>query len=144
MPATLAPPRPVVSVPGPTPSLRLVPAHCALCGVEDADPIGVGEDFEYRTSPDTFLAVRCRRCGLIYLAPRPADDEAERIYPDHYHAFEFNPDAYGFVHSVRRRLEARRVLRWCRGLPGDARILDVGCGDGFHLRLLKDFGRCGW
>ena len=121
-----------------------MPARCALCGVEDADPAGVGEDFEYRTSPDTFLAVRCRRCGLVYLNPRPADEEAARIYPDHYHAFDFKPEEFGLAYRVRRRLEARRLLRWCRGLPFDARILDVGCGDGFHLRLLKDFGWYGW
>lgn len=146
MPATLAPPRPVAAAPPPVPdsALRLVPALCALCGVEDVEPVGVGEDFEYRTSPDTFLAVRCRRCRLIYLAPRPADDERDRIYPAHYHAFEFDPNAFGVVYSVRRRLEAQRVVRWCRGLPANARILDVGCGDGFHLRLLRDFGRRGW
>ncbi len=124
--------------------LRLAPALCCLCGVEDADPIAVGTDFEYRTSPDEFLAVRCRRCRLVYLNPRPADDEAERIYPDDYHAFQFRPAEFGLVYRIRRRLEARRLLRWCRGLPTDARILDVGCGDGFHLGLLKEFGKPGW
>jgi len=124
--------------------LKLVPAICCLCGIEDVDPVGVGEDFEYRTSPDTFLAVRCRRCGLVYLNPRPDDAEAGRIYPDHYHAFEFRPNEFGFVYKVRRRLETRRVLGWCRGLPENARILDVGCGDGFHLRLLKKAGKPGW
>lgn len=128
----------------PAAELRLEPAICCLCGVEDADPVGVGEDFEYRTSPDTFLAVRCRRCGLVYLNPRPADAEAGRIYPDHYHAFDFKPEEFGLVFRVRRRLEARRALGWCRDLPDDARILDVGCGDGFHLKLLSDYGRPGW
>ncbi|MBN9119305.1 MAG: class I SAM-dependent methyltransferase [Planctomycetes bacterium] len=154
MPSAVAPPPrelsttpPPVEVPralAPPPGLHLVPKVCCLCGVEDADPIGVGEDFEYRTSSDTFLAVRCRRCGLIYLNPQPADEEMGRIYPDHYHAFDFKPEEFGFVYRVRRRLEARRALKWCHDLPADARILDVGCGDGFHLRLLKEFGKPGW
>lgn len=36
------------------------------------------------------------------------------------------------------------MLSWCRNLSDDARIIDVGCGDGFHLRLLRDFGKPGW
>ena len=127
-----------------TSPLDLVPAVCCLCGVEDAEPVAVGADFEYRTSPDEFLAVRCRRCRLVYLNPRPAAGEAGRIYPDDYHAFQFRPAEFGLVYRVRRRLEARRLLRWCRGLPADARVLDVGCGDGFHLGILRDYGRPGW
>ena len=124
--------------------LAFTPALCTLCGVEDADPVAVGADFEYRTCPDEFLAVRCRRCGLVYLNPRPADAEARRIYPDDYHAFAFRPAEYGLVYRVRRRLEARRLLGWARHLPADARVLDVGCGDGFHLALLRDYGPPTW
>ena len=29
-------------------------------------------------------------------------------------------------------------------MPEDARILDVGCGDGFHLNLLKKYGKKYW
>jgi SAM-dependent methyltransferase len=115
-----------------------------VCGAEDCVPVGIGEDFEYRTSPDTFIAMRCRECGLVYLDPRPTATELPRIYPPSYHAFDFSPERFGFVYRVRRSLEARRALQWCRGLGDTARILDVGCGDGFHLRLLRDFGRPGW
>jgi SAM-dependent methyltransferase len=122
--------------------LRLIPTVCCLCGVEDADPVGVGADFDYRTCPDAFLAVRCRRCGLVYLNPRPADAEAPRIASDRSPPFAGAPA--GFWSRARRRLAARRVRRWCRGLPAGARILDVGCGDGFHLSLLRDYGRPDW
>ena len=80
----------------------------------------------------------------MYLNPRPAVYELERIYPSDYHAYEFTPEAFGLVHAVRRKLEARRLLACCRGLPAGARILDVGCGDGFHLALLRDFGSRDW
>jgi SAM-dependent methyltransferase len=115
-----------------------------LCETGDAETIGAGEDFEYRTSADEFSALRCSNCGLVYLNPRPAVSEFERIYPPDYHAFEFSEKEFGFVFSVRRRLEAKRLLHWCRNLPDDASIIDIGCGDGFHLELLRDFGAKSW
>ncbi len=124
--------------------LSLEPARCCICDTSEAQPIAVGEDFEYRTSPDTFLAMRCTNCGLVYLNPRPSEADLPRIYPPDYHAFSFSEERYGFVYKVRRRLEAHRLLNYCRGLGDRARIIDVGCGDGFHLRLLRDFGNPSW
>lgn len=124
--------------------MALEPAQCCLCGDAACEPIGIGEDFEYRTSEDSFLVFRCGGCGLVFLNPRPAVSEFERIYPANYHAFDFSAEEFGFVYKVRSRLEARRVLSQCKGLPDDARILDVGCGDGFHLRLLRDYGKATW
>lgn len=131
----------------PTPDVRplaLEPARCCICGTREAEPVAVGEDFEYRTSPDSFLAVRCERCGVVYLDPRPARAELATIYPDSYHAFSFTEDNFGLVYRVRRWLEARRLLAAAGTLPDDAVVLDVGCGDGFHLDLLREFGPAGW
>jgi len=124
--------------------LALEAAHCCICGTREAEPVGVGEDFEYRTSPDSFLTVRCDRCGVVYLDPRPVRAEMTTIYPDTYHAFSFTEDNFGLVYKVRRRLEAHRLLTAAGPLPANARILDVGCGDGFHLDLLREFGPGGW
>jgi SAM-dependent methyltransferase len=125
-------------------ALMMEAVDCSVCGSDEVTPLAVGEDFEYRTSPDAFLAVQCHCCGLVYLNPRPAMAELDRIYPADYHAFDFSVDRYGFVYQVRRRLEAKRLLQACRGLGPTARIIDVGCGDGFHLKLLKDFGDKTW
>jgi SAM-dependent methyltransferase len=126
------------------PPLELEPAACCICGSTDGESIGVGEDFEYHVSPDTFLAVRCPNCTLVYLDPRPTLSELPRIYPDDYHAFEFSAEQYGIVHKVRSRLEARRVLTSLGPLPAAARVIDIGCGDGFHLDLLRRYGPPGW
>lgn len=124
--------------------LELESVPCDLCGPTIVEPVGVGEDFEYWTSPDTFLVVRCTSCGLVYLDPRPTVAELDRIYPPDYHAFDFSEERFGLVYKVRERLEARRVLKWAGGLRSDATILDVGCGDGFHLDLLRRYGRDTW
>jgi SAM-dependent methyltransferase len=128
----------------PSSPLELEPAACCICGATDGVPVGVGEDFEYHVSPDTFLAVQCPNCTLVYLDPRPTVSELGRIYPDDYHAFEFSAEQYGVVHTVRSRLEARRLLTSLGKLPIGARILDVGCGDGFHLDLLRKYGPADW
>jgi SAM-dependent methyltransferase len=125
-------------------NLDLVHVQCCICEVEDAELVGVGKDFEYNTSADTFSTLRCRSCGLVYLNPRPNVSEFEKIYPSNYHAFDFSKKEFGIVYKIRSRLEATRLLSCCKGLPANARILDVGCGDGFHLNLLRQYGQKSW
>ncbi len=125
-------------------NLLTVETGCCICGDSAAKKIASGEDFEYRTSRDVFNMDQCRDCGLVYLNPRPHEYEFERIYPDNYHAFEFSEEKFGLVYRIRKRLEARRLLTWCEGLTSNARILDVGCGDGFHLELLAEYGDKSW
>jgi 2-polyprenyl-3-methyl-5-hydroxy-6-metoxy-1,4-benzoquinol methylase len=124
--------------------LKLTRVQCCVCEREDAAKIGAGRDYEYRTSDDVFAAVQCNSCGLVYLNPRPEISEFETIYPPSYHAFDFAAEDYGIVYKIRSRLEAKRLSSWCANLPDDARILDVGCGDGFHLNLLKQYGEKSW
>ncbi len=125
-------------------ALKMVAVRCCVCDADDTEIVGSGEDFEYRTSADVFTAVQCRSCDLVYLNPRPMVAEFEKIYPSNYHAFDFTEAKFSFVHKVRSRLEAKRLLEFCKDLPPDAKILDVGCGDGFHLNLLKKYGEKSW
>ena len=125
-------------------NLDLVPVECCICGSDHSKPVGRGRDFEYDTSRYNFTAVRCNSCDLIYLNPRPAISEFEIIYPKNYHAFDFSKKEYGLVHKIRSWLEAKRFLSCCKDLPPNARIVDVGCGDGFHLNLLQQYGKKTW
>lgn len=45
--------------------LNLVAVKCCICSNDNSEPVAVGEDFEYRTSPDTFLMVRCQGCFIL-------------------------------------------------------------------------------
>ncbi len=124
--------------------LEMVAVRCCVCGHDDATEVGTGLDYEYQTSTDLFHAYQCDECGTVYLNPRPDVSEFERIYPSEYHSLEFTGESFSFVHRIRSRLEARRLLRYCRGMNEGARILDVGCGDGFHLSLLRTYGDPTW
>ncbi|MCO6501829.1 MAG: class I SAM-dependent methyltransferase [Acidimicrobiales bacterium] len=116
-----------------------------MCGKRDRSRlVARGEDFEYRTSPDTFQMYLCERCDAYFLHPRPERSELGRIYPPNYHAYEFSEDEYGIAYEFRRRLEKRRLLDWCHDVPSGGSIVDIGAGDGFHLRILRDFGDPTW
>jgi len=124
--------------------LELTFVKCCICESNNATVIGNGQDFEYHTSNKTFSVMRCNSCGLVYLNPRPVISEFKRIYPPSYHAYNFSENNFGFPYKVRSRIETWRLLNDCRGLPDNARILDVGCGDGFHLSLLAKAGKKTW
>lgn len=124
--------------------LALVSVRCCVCDGDEATLVGTGYDYEYRTCDNLFEAYQCDECGSVYLNPRPDVSEFERIYPSEYHSLEFTGEAFSFVHRVRSRLEAKRLLEYCKGAPQGARILDVGCGDGFHLELLRRYGDDSW
>ena len=127
-----------------TPLAMVRVPECCACQSRERDLIARGWDYEYRTGPDVFDAQKCRECGNVYLDPRPDVSEFERIYTGEYHSLEFTQEKFSLIHRVRSKLEAGRLLRYCEGAGPDARILDVGCGDGFHLDLLRRFGPKGW
>ncbi len=127
-----------------TTSLNQISVHCCICETNNAQLAGSGEDFEYNSTDDTFSAMQCNTCSLVYLNPRPNVTEFEKIYPANYHAFDFSEKEFGFVHKIRSWLEAKRLLVFCNEVPADGKILDVGCGDGFHLNLLRKYGQKSW
>jgi len=127
----------------PAATLSLVETRCALCGSGDAALEAAGFDFEYHTASNEFRFARCRRCDHVYLNPRPGLRDLGTIYPSNYYAYggASNP----IVAPLRRRWESGKV-RLYRELVGDGprRILDVGCGDGRFLEILRASGSPEW
>jgi SAM-dependent methyltransferase len=113
-----------------------------LCGADDAVPEAVGYDFEYNTASNPFRFVRCRRCSHVYLSPRPAPADLGVIYPSNYYTLA---GTGSLVARMQRVWEGRKVGVYRGALgPGKKRILDVGCGDGRFLEVLRDFGPPEW
>lgn len=116
------------------------------CGSTQVRTLFSGTDRLYRTTDKSFLVVECRQCQLLRLYPYPSSAELHCYYPETYwYAPETGADqADEFAEAYRRFVLrdhvafAKRVLREC---PELGPILDVGCGGGLFLRMMRPEGR---
>jgi len=123
--------------------ITLIAVPCVLCGLNQSEVMASGRDFEYNTTPETFYYVRCKNCGHWYLNPRPSVQDLNVIYPSNYYAFTtgMNP----IVQKCRAFWEKKKVEGYSRLIgAGPRRILDVGCGEGRFLAILKEYGPKDW
>ena len=115
---------------------------CPLCGIDyPRTRAARGPDFEYRTTGDQeFEFCRCTSCGTVVLDPRPADHEIARLYPPEYEPYRFerlNP----VVKAGRNAVQRRKASVLAGVVPKGGTIVDVGCGNGSLLRLMReDYG----
>lgn len=114
--------------------LQLLPTACPLCDQDEGEPVAVGSDAAGATR-DTFLAVSCPACGLVYLNPRPARSDWARLYPS---AWFQSADAAR--HGRRGAAAVRRMARQMAAATPTARVLEIGYGAGLHLEPLP----AGW
>ncbi len=116
---------------------------CPACEYPEFRAVLRGTDRLYRCTSREFRIVACGRCGLLQLHPRPGPAEIRQYYPP---AYWFAPErsAASRLEEAWRRLVVRDHVRFVqRALPSAVRagpVLDVGCGGGLFLRILKERG----
>ncbi|MCC6862841.1 MAG: class I SAM-dependent methyltransferase [Bryobacterales bacterium] len=98
----------------------------------------------YRTTCEVFRIVECGRCRLIRLFPQPTAAQLSQYYPRNYW-FVPEQHAAGRLEEMYRRFVLRDHLRFVARAIGDAPeeglVLDVGCGGGLFLAMLRERGR---
>ncbi|HET7034544.1 MAG TPA: class I SAM-dependent methyltransferase [Thermomicrobiaceae bacterium] len=119
--------------------LPLERVACDLCGADDPEPLLTLHDVLAGTTPLPFQLVRCRRCGLRYLSPRPRAEALPRIYPADYAPFR----QAGLAVWVKRRGLRRDLKALWPLLAPPRRVLDLGCAAGDLLQLLRELGNHG-
>jgi SAM-dependent methyltransferase len=134
-------------------SIEVDDVACPLCGSRSCDESFSVRDHEYRDTPrDAFVMRRCSVCSLYYLSPRPAVSALDAIYPPSYANFHTATQSSGGLlsklasnftaRSISNRIQARRLAALLRGHLSHGRddvlrVLDIGCGDGYSLTLIK-------
>ena len=102
-----------------------------------------GTDRLYHTTDKHFLVVECKGCRLIRLEPRPTPKELAAYYPAEYW-YTPNGDKISKLEEAYRRFVLRDhvnfALRAMRDSGEKGLLLDVGCGGGLFLNLLREHG----
>jgi SAM-dependent methyltransferase len=104
------------------------PMSCIFCGVDDSFPAIREHGFTGR---------KCRRCGLIYISPRPSRDEVANLY-GHDHA-RISAREHLAAENY-KRLHARHTLAILRQHATSGRLLEIGPGAGFFLEEARAAG----
>jgi SAM-dependent methyltransferase len=116
---------------------------CLVCGSPQFTTVFAGSDRLYRTTTREFAVVRCSACGLLRLDPRPSPEELRLYYPENYW---FAPDrsAASRLEERYRRIVLRDHVQFVAQALADSTargpLLDVGCGGGLFLGLMRERG----
>jgi 2-polyprenyl-3-methyl-5-hydroxy-6-metoxy-1,4-benzoquinol methylase len=117
--------------------------ECPGCGDPGVRTLFRARDRLFRTTDKHFLVVECKNCRLIRLEPRPSLQELARYYPDEYW-YAPQADAASQLEEAYRRFVLRDhvnfVMRAVEASGEKGLLVDVGCGGGLLLRMLRERG----
>lgn len=146
--------------------LDLESVPCALCGSEDSKLWMFARDFRYQTNAH-FSIVECLHCGLRFTNPRIKNACIFKLYPADYYAHSRSP---GHFNALEKKTLIKHLLRvhygygnarlcdalircltyplrshgsiLSRMLPRleGKKLLDVGCGAGNYLSIMRKLG----
>lgn len=108
--------------------------NCVLCGSQNFNLLLKTRDLA-GSSNELFYLVKCVCCGLIYLNPLPNRENSKKYYDNKY----FKTSNFGSLSNNIYRIQIGKAFLELKHPDGKA--LDIGCGDGSLLLIMK---RLGW
>lgn len=97
---------------------------CIICEVKD---------YETWAVHGSYRAVKCRRCGLVWINPH-LSGEGLRKYYDDYIGMRMRED----IKMKQREIQYKIDATFIESFVSSGRVLDVGCSGGFFLNTLSN------
>jgi len=124
-------------------NINLNYTNCNLCGSDKSKlliDLSRAKDSKIRD----FRIVQCEQCGLIYLNPRPIEENMASFYPQSYDPFKKKPIEEENSKLLRwvRRKKYEKMSRIIESHFNQSKgaLLDVGCSTGLFLNHMAQRG----
>jgi len=105
---------------------------CDLCGSDDTSLLFTARDINL-SGKGLFNVVKCKKCGLVYVNPRPAGQEIGKFYPKEYFLGHAGAGEGIDKYQYQKMNKIKKIKK-------TGKILDVGCGAGYFLAVAKENG----
>ncbi|HTR67457.1 MAG TPA: class I SAM-dependent methyltransferase [Terriglobales bacterium] len=113
-------------------------SHCPLCAETAQQEIYRARDRHYGI-PGEYRIVRCAGCGLVFLNPALSDQELAALYPADYYAHQDRFHSAGWKEFLKKMLHCR-IQTVDPRFPAPGRMLDLGCGSGWFMSMMRERG----
>jgi len=116
--------------------------NCPVCLNPATTPAITGTDLLFETTSRTFTLDSCPACRCLFLNPMPGNDEIAGFYPTQYWWNTAGRGTLKTLESIYRRIALRDHVSFITKAANRTGVdlLDVGCGSGTLLGLLKQRG----
>ena len=120
--------------------MRAEPYSCRLCGRRQGTVVVSGmRDWEYGAKGE-YAYLRCGTCGMVQIHPFPSLEDLIEAYKVDYHGYAELDDMGPLFKTLYDAKESVLERRLRRLIPAEARVLDVGCGNGKFLSRARAKG----
>jgi 2-polyprenyl-3-methyl-5-hydroxy-6-metoxy-1,4-benzoquinol methylase len=124
---------------------------CPLCKKENVFLYTIAKDYQNKQDNSEYKAYKCRNCDIIFQYPLPKTEDFDKLYPENYYAHVDDgqiPFLTGllrvFMQDKKKALKffmGKRLFPYFDILTRSQKVLDIGCGKGLFLDVLKEQGK---
>ncbi|MCM8800417.1 MAG: class I SAM-dependent methyltransferase [Candidatus Omnitrophica bacterium] len=113
--------------------------NCYLCGADDTQLVYIARDIIWDID-GFFRVVKCNLCGFVYVNPRPTIQAIQVFYPPKYFSRISAKVNLSNIYNFKLKKILENRYKPISKYKQKGKVLEIGCGEGFFLKFLKEKG----